>query len=324
MVGFGGNVLLSQPGARAAREALTRLDFLVFADMFLTPTASLADVVLPVSSAWEREGLRVGFGPTHEGETLIQLRPAAIAPLGEARSDTWIACELGKRLGLGKEFFDGDVDAGHRVALEPSGVTLEALRANPHGVRVPIEVGYRRYATKGFATPSRRVEIYASQFLEHGYAPLPEYVEPAVSPVSRPDLAARYPLVLTSAKVVQFCHSQHRNLPRLRRHSPDPLVELHPTAAQARGIAPDDWVVVETPNATMRARAKLNAALAPEVLAAQFGWWQACEPLGLPGYAAEGKGSANYNNLIDATVGDPISGTMALRSYLCEVTRAAD
>jgi anaerobic selenocysteine-containing dehydrogenase len=323
MVGFGGNMLLSQPGAQAAREALTRLDFLVFADLFLTPTAALADVVLPVSSAWEREGLRVGFGPTHEGEQLVQLRPAAIAPLGEARSDTWIACELAKRLGLGKKFFEGDVDTGHRFALEPTGVTLEALRASPQGVRVPTELRYRRFAAKGFATPSRRVEIYASEFLEHGYAPLPEYVEPAMSPVSRPDLAARYPLVLTSAKVVQFCHSQHRNVPRLRRHSPDPLVELHPSAAQARGIAGDDWVVVETPRATMRARAKLNAALAPDVLSAQFGWWQACEPLGLPGYAAEGNGTANYNNLIDADAGDPISGTMALRSSLCEVRRAA-
>ena len=322
MVGFGGNMLLSQPGAPAAREALSQLDFLVFADLFMTPTASLADVVLPVSTAWEREGLRVGFGPTHEGEQLVQLRQAAIAPLGESRSDTWIACELAKRLGLAKEFFDGDVDAGYRFALEPTGVTLEALRAAPQGVRVPIETTYRRYAPKGLPTPSRRVEIYSGQFLDHGYAPLPDYVEPAVSPVSRPDLAARYPLVLTSAKVVQFCHSQHRSLARLRRHSPDPLVELYPSAAKSRGIEADEWVVVETPHASMRARARLNATLAPEVIWAQFGWWQACEPLGLPGYAPDGDGSASYNNLIDAGAADPISGTTALRSSLCEVRRA--
>ena len=61
-------------------------------------------------------------------------------PRGEARSDTWIVCELAKRLGLGKEFFEGDVDAGHRYTLEPTGVTLEALRASPQGVRVPAEV----------------------------------------------------------------------------------------------------------------------------------------------------------------------------------------
>ena len=119
MVGFGGNMLVSQAGAAAARAALARLDFLVWADLFLTPTAALADVVLPVSSAWEREGLRVGFGPTHEGEMLIQLRRAVVEPRGETRSDTWIACELARRLGLGKEFFDGDVDAGHGFMLAP-------------------------------------------------------------------------------------------------------------------------------------------------------------------------------------------------------------
>src|SRR5262249_59492503 len=130
---------------------------------------------------------------------------AGSAPVGAVRSDTWIDCELAQRLGLGKQFFDGDVDAGHCFVLEPTGVTLDQLRANPRGVRVPVELRHRRYATKGFATPSRRVEIYAAQFVDHGYAPLPDYVEPAMSPVSRPDLAARYPLALTSAKAVQFC-----------------------------------------------------------------------------------------------------------------------
>jgi anaerobic selenocysteine-containing dehydrogenase len=165
------------------------------------------------------------------------------------------------------------------------------------------------------------VEVYSERFVDHGQAPMPEYVEPAASPVSRPDLAARYPLVLTSAKVVQFCHSQHRNLPQLRRHSPDPVVELSPAAAGARGIRQDDWVSVETPRATMRARARLNRSLAADVVCAQFGWWQACEPLGLPGYDVAGPRSANYNDLIDTDVADPISGTVPLRSYLCEVRK---
>jgi anaerobic selenocysteine-containing dehydrogenase len=329
LVGFGSNLLLSQPDADLARAALARLDFLVYAELFLTPTAALADVVLPVASAWEREGLRVGFGPTLEGEALIQLRALVVAPRGEARSDSWIVCELATRLGLGEQFFGGDEDAGHRFVLGPSGVTLEELRAKPGGVPVPLQTRYRKYAEPagngeaGFATPSRRVEIYAQRFLDHGQAPLPEYVEPAASPVSRPDLAARYPLVLTSAKVVQFCHSQHRSLPQLRRHSPDPVVELHPAAARPRGIVPEDWVLVETPRATMRARARLNGSLAPDVVCAQFGWWQACEALSLPGYDVAGSGSANYNALIDTDVADPISGTVPLRSYLCEVRKAS-
>jgi len=327
LIGFGGNMLLSQPGADVGRAALGQLDFVVCADLFLTPTAALADVVLPVASAWEREGLRVGFGPTLEGEGLIQLRAPVVPPRGEARSDIWIVCELAKRLGLGAEFFGGDQDAGHRFVLAPSGVTLESLRAHPEGVRVPLETRYRKYAERtpagpaGFPTPTRRVEIYAQAFLEHGQAPLPEYLEPATSPVSRPDLAARYPLVLTSAKTVEFCHSQHRSLPRLRRHSRDPVVELHPAAAESRGIGSGDWVVVETPRGTMRGRARLNSSLAVEVVCAQFGWWQACEPLGLPGYDVVGEGSANYNALIGTDVVDPISGTSPLRSHLCEVRK---
>jgi hypothetical protein len=71
----------------------------------------------------------------------------------------------------------------------------------------------------------------------------------------------------------------------------------------------------------MRARARLNPSLAADVVCAQFGWWQPCEPLGLEGYPAEGPARANYNALIDPDAADPISGTVALRSYLCEVRR---
>jgi anaerobic selenocysteine-containing dehydrogenase len=263
-----------------------------------------------------------------EGEAHIQLRAPVVPPRGEARSDVRIVCELAQRLGLGAQFFGGDEEAGHRWVLEPSGVTLEQLRARPEGVRVPLEPRFRRYAAPtpdgltGFATPSRRVELYAQRFLEHGQSPLPEYVPPAVGAVARPDLAARYPLVLTSAKWVQFCHSQHRALPTLRAQIPDPLVEIHPAAAAARDVGEGDWVVIQTPRGTMRARARLNATLAPDVVCAQFGWWQACEALGRPGYAIEGPASANYNGAIGTEAGDPISGTIPLRSYVCELRRS--
>ena len=115
LIGFGGNTLLSQPDAELGRAALAKLDFLVFADLFMTPTAALADVVLPVASAWEREGLRAGFGPTPEGEAHIQLRAPVVAPRGESRSDTWIVCELAKRLGLG-----GSSSAGTRMPATAS------------------------------------------------------------------------------------------------------------------------------------------------------------------------------------------------------------
>ncbi len=107
-----------------------------------------------------------------------------------------------------------------RTQLAPTGVTLEQLRAAPGGVRVPLQTRHAKHAEpdangtpRGFATPSRRVELYSQVFLDHGYAPLPDFVEPPVGPVARPDLAARFPLILTSAKSSVFCESQHRGQP---------------------------------------------------------------------------------------------------------------
>ena len=73
-----------RPGARG-REALKQLEFYAHADLFINPTAEMADVVLPVASAFEREGLKIGFEISAEAQSLIQLRPAVVSPPGEAR-----------------------------------------------------------------------------------------------------------------------------------------------------------------------------------------------------------------------------------------------
>ena len=321
LVAFGANLLVSHAAAARGAEALRCLDFYVHADLYLNPTAEHADLVLPVSTAWEREALRVGFEITQEANALVQLRPAAVAARGESRSDGWIAFALAERLGLGDRFWGGDMDAGYREWLAPSGITLEALRARPEGVRWEgLVTRYEPHRAKGgFATPSRRVEIWSETFRRHGQDPLPGYVPPAVGAERRPDLAARYPLVLSSAKPHLYCHGQHRNLPKLRRRLPDPLVEVHPDTAAARGIADGDWVGIRTPTGQVRARARFRESLAPDVVAAQHGWWQHCEALGLPGYPAHGEGSANVNLLIDDLESDPISGSAPHRSYLCEI-----
>ena len=297
LIGFGANMLLSQADGGHGREALAALDFYAHADLFMTPTAVLADVVLPVASAFEREALKIGFEISTEAQSLIQFRQAVVPPPGEARADTEIVFDLAGRLGLAAQFWNGDIEAAYRHQLAPSGVTLEALRAQAEGVRVPLQVRHAKHAEpdahgnpRGFATPSRRIEIYSETFLEHGYAPLPDFAEPAIGPVARPDLAARFPLVLTCAKSTLFCQSQHRALPSLRKRAPDPEVELHPEAARARRIAQGDWVSIETPEGSVRARAHLNADLDPRVVVGEHGWWQGCAALGAPGYDPFGRG----------------------------------
>jgi anaerobic selenocysteine-containing dehydrogenase len=143
-----------------------------------------------------------------------------------------------------------------------------ALRAQSRGISLALPTRYRKYRQTGFATPSGRLEFYSEALRGAGQDPLPDFVAPAVP------REARFPLTLTTAKWPQYCHSQQRNLPSLRRRMPDPLVEIHPETALARGIRDGDWVIVSTALATMRARAKLDRHLAPEVVCAQYGWWQ--------------------------------------------------
>ena len=129
--------------------------------------------------------------------------------------------------------------------------------------------------------------------------------------------------MLTSAKATLFCQSQHRMLPSLRRRARDPEIELHPEAAAARGITQGEWVAVETPQGSVRARARFNTSLDPRVIVGQHGWWQGCAELGAPGFDPFGPLGANFNLLIGSTALDPVSGTASHRSYLCEVRRTA-
>ncbi|MCP5154391.1 MAG: molybdopterin-dependent oxidoreductase [Ectothiorhodospiraceae bacterium] len=324
LVAFGADVLVGRAGAPRGARALAALDFYVHLDLFENPAARHADVLLPVSSPWEREALRVGFEIDQAANARVQLRPAAVPARGESRSDVEIAFDLACRLGLGNQFFQGDVDAGMQALLGPSGLTVGQLRARPEGLALNLPPPWDAHVTRGgFPTPSGRVELWSDVFAAHGQPPLPVHVEPPVGPVSRPDLAARFPLVLTSVKSHLYCHGQHRNLPSLRRRAPDPPLEIHPRTAQARGIADGDWVRVETPSGTLRARARLRDTLAPGVVAAQHGWWQACTALDAPAYPVHGDGTANVNAVIDAAFTDPVSGATPNRSYLCEVRREA-
>ena len=148
--------------------------------------------------------------------------------------------------------------------------------------------------------PSRKVELWSETFLDHGYAPLPDFVEPPIGPVARPDLAARFPLVLTCAKPTLFCQTQHRALPSLRKRAPDPEVELHPDAAararhRRRGLG-----ARSKRRRAACARARISTRdLDPRVVVGEHGWWQGCAELGAPGYDPFSPEGANFNLTVD-------------------------
>jgi anaerobic selenocysteine-containing dehydrogenase/ferredoxin-NADP reductase len=314
LVGFGTNLLVSQADTADAKRALEALEFHVQCDLFETPAARYADILLPVNTPWEREGLRVGFEINDRAASLVQLRPRMVSPRGESRSDNDIVFDLACRLGMGADFFGGSVEAGWNHILAPTGLTVAQLRQHPGGIELPIDAHERKYMSTGFGTPSGRVELYSDLLRRHGQPPLPTYV-----PTAEDAADAQFPLVLSSVKNGYYCHSQHRSLVSLRKRAPEPVAELGAATAAARGVENGDPIVIRTRVGQARFIARIVPALAEGMVFAEYGWWQSCPELDQPA-----RPEANFNDLIDASVHDPVSGAVPHRSSRCEVALAPD
>ena len=89
---------------------------------------------------------------------------------------------------------------------------------------------------------------------------------------------------------------------------PEPLVELNPQTAATHGIEEHDWVVIETSEGSIQARAKLIESLAEDVVCSQYGWWHDSQ--------------GNYNNMISDIDFDAISSSNTLRNFRCNITKA--
>ena len=323
LLSFGGNLVCANGDSGRGREALKQLDFYLQTELFLTPTAELADIVLPASTVWESWYVRDGFTAPSPGlKTRLQYRAAAIDPLPDTRPDPQIVFDLAKALGLGDRFWDGDLEAAFDHVLEPLKITVAELRKHPGGVSQPRPPKYAAYREAGFKTPTRKVEIYSTQFAAHGYAPLPDYEEPRLSPVAAPELAKDYPLVLTNGKLRHYLHGQMRSVPDLRKRAPHPTADLHPSTAAKYGLADEEWVYLETQMGRIRVQARVTDEVAPGVVSTQHGWWQSCPELDLPGYDPFSPEGANVNLIVSNEYMDPISGSISHKANLCRVVRA--
>lgn len=312
LLSFGANPLLTKPNIPELVPALCALDVYVHCDLFMNPTAAYADLVLPVASPWEREGVSAGVQLGARGSAWLQLRQAVIPPQAESRSDTTIVFDLAKRLGLGDRFFDGDQRKALRHLIAPSGIALETLEAHPEGLRVECAPDQSSALKQPSDARHQRFDFYSESLLHAGEAPLPRFDDTELQ------LNGRYPLRLTTAKSAYFCHSQHHALAPLRAKSTEPVVELHPDLAKRRGIEDGDWVHIESAVGAMRARAALTSKIAADTVCAQYGWWESCTALDLPGYAID---QFNYNRLIAGTHTDRTSGSSAMRGYPCSIER---
>jgi len=319
-------------------EALRKLDFLAVADIFMTPTAELADIVLPACTFLEKT--RYATYSTHADHSWnvrsrIVLSPKVVEPLGESRSDWEIICELGRKMGYAEDLPWKTREEAIDYELAPLGITCEKLRAHPEGmtittpplmykkfsgffggiVRGVLKIMkfkdypemYRKYDSflGGFLTPSKKVEIYSERLEELGCDPLPVYREPAESPISQPDLAREYPLVLiTGVKLEMYTHSMMRNIPGLYEQFPENLLEINPETAAGLGIGDGDVAGVESPRGRIECKAYMTDKIDPRVVCLYHGFAE-----------------CNCNVLTDNGAIDPITGSTGLKSLLCKVEK---
>lgn len=307
----GSNPLTTMTNTADVEAGLKLLDYTVVTDMFMTPTAQLADLVLPAAS-WLEQDEAVNIH-----KIWCVLARKKVAHVGETRDDREIIIELARRLGLTDAFPWKNYREYLEWVLEDSGLDFEEFCER--GI-IAGEQSYYKYKTRGFETPSGKFMIFNGLLEMLGRDPLPVYREPPVTPVSAPELAKEYPLILTTgAKIRAFFHSEGRQIESLRKTNPDPLAEIHPDTAKPLGVSDGEWVFIETPRGRIKVRARLTDVVAPDVVSAQHAWWfPEQDP---PEYGCK---QSSVNLLFGPMTYDPDTGSESLRSALCKVYPARE
>ena len=293
---------VSTRGPKRIVEALKKLGFYVVIDVTRTADMDFADIVVPVSTPYETDH------PFEYTENWIMARNKVIEPLGEYKSMYEFWLDLGVRMGYGSDFWNGDMEACMNYQLEPLEITIEELRNSPVGMVYPMKpMVYEKYEeifssvsprlSEAPYLPQQKVAIYNTTFEKHGFRPLPAWREPPESLTGTPELSEKYPLIFSDFHTSEaYNASWLRNVPALRKVLPFPTLQMHPSAANARGIHDGDWVIVESPHGFIRLKAEVNQGIRPDTVMALHGWWQGCNELGFPDFPLL-DGGANTNNL---------------------------
>jgi assimilatory nitrate reductase catalytic subunit len=258
---MGSNPVVSAPHSARVRDRLGALDFLAVCDPFLSETARLADVVLPVAQ-WAEED-----GTTTNLEGRVILRRAAVPPPSGVRTDLEVLAALAERLGCEQAF----PSAAHAVyaelrrasaggAADYAGISYQRLAAgdgvfwpcpDEHGPDTP------RLFLEAFATPDGRARFHAVAHRDAGER--------------RDD---EFPLYLTTGRILRHYQSgtQTRRVAALRAAAPEPFIELHPDLARAHAIEDGDRVSLRSRRGRAVGRARVTRDIRPDTVFMPFHW----------------------------------------------------
>ena len=297
-------------------EALKKLDILVVVDFFRTPTADIADYILPPASWLEREEI----ADDQNYPNFIAARRKVVDPVGECRDEYEVLFELLERMGVDMPFPEPvkTPEDLYNLRLKKIDMTFQELKKRGV-VSVPLdekkyEKGMLRSDGKpGFETPTGLCEIWSTRLEKYGYEPLPSFVDTYPSA----DVLEAYPLILTDGRTLEIYHGLGLTLPSRRKRVPEPIIEVHPETAKDLGIEEGEWVWIETHQNRNRFRRKIVFAphMHPQVIWGNTHFhypekrdlMERLEP------------NINMAHTLDGPL-DPIDGASQIRGVPCRIT----
>lgn len=276
---YNANPVAVAPNGNRVRAGFAREDlFCVVHEQFQTDTADYADILLPATSQLEHHDVHTAYGHFYA----LENRPA-IAPLGEARSNTEVFRALAHRLGFGQRALYESDRAIAAAAFHAGDARTEGLAGGLQArgwARLALPQPFAPFAEGGFRTPSGKCEFFSATLAGAGHDPLPTWHPPAESVVSNPALAARYPLALITPPARNFLNSSFANLERFRASEGEPTVLIHPDDATARAIFDGQNVRIHNDRGAFQARAVVSTDVRPGVVCAPSVWWPKLSPGG--------------------------------------------
>ena len=259
---LGNNPMMSYANMNLIIKAMMNQDLIVAHEQFMTPSAQLADYVLPADSWLERPMMFDGFGWVSTVRTSEQ----SMEPPGECRStfEFWklLAGSLDR-----PEIVPWDtLEEFYDYRLQKLGMGWDEFVATTDVHFKTPE--FRKYLKTGFATPSGKVELKSSILEEFGFDPLPYFRE---DPPTDPE----YPLKLfTGVREDGFFQTGHRHIEEMRRRHPEPVAFVSPGTAAKYDLKEDEWIEVENELAAVSMKVAIKDAMPDDLVRVPHGWWK--------------------------------------------------
>ncbi|HZK40489.1 MAG TPA: molybdopterin-dependent oxidoreductase, partial [Atribacterota bacterium] len=290
------NPMTSNPNINLLAQAMNKLELIVVADLFLTDTVRMADIVLPAASMYEYYDLISGYGNSY-----IQLQQRIIDPPGECKHESEIYRLLGKKFGFNLDYLpENNLDTIEKIIGNSNlNTRVDELKEKPY-----LHSNYQEIAFSDFKfnTPAQKIEFFSQRMEDRwGQNPLPFYNEPTENKYSSPELYAKYPLTLITTHALNKMNSQFSSRGISQE---EPFIWINPNDAKNRGINDGEKVKVCNERGNLILKAILTEKIPSGIVHTCFGWWDGVHQANLNKLTGEyisdiGYGTAFHNCLVE-------------------------